>query len=337
MDTSQDHAQPDHHGHAGHTHTHGIVDPTLVTTERGIWAVKWSLAGLGVTALLQVGVVLVSGSVALLADTIHNVGDAMTAIPLWIAFVLARRRPSLRFSYGYGRVEDVAGAFIVLIILFSAAVAGYESIDRLFNPQPVQYLWAVAAASIIGFLGNEAVAVFRIRVGRQIKSAALVADGYHARVDGLTSLGVLAGAVGVWLGFPLADPIVGLLITLAILRIVWEAAQSIFTRLMDGADPEIVDEIRHAAEHAAHVSEVTDVRVRWLGHRLHAEVNLAVAPDTSVAQGHAIAMEARHELMHHLPYLSGATIHVDPDDASGEAHHPIQEHSHQDLPPHSHP
>jgi cation diffusion facilitator family transporter len=333
---SHNHAQPSH-DRDGHGHTHGIIDPTLLTSERGIWAVKWSLVGLAITAILQMAIFILSGSVALLADTIHNIGDAATSIPLWIAFALARRKPSPRFTYGYGRVEDVAGIFIVLIILFSAVVAGYESINRLFDPQPVQFLGAVAAAAIIGFLGNEAVAIFRIRVGKQIKSAALVADGYHARVDGLTSLGVLAGAIGVWLGFPLADPIAGLLITLAILRIVWEAAKVVFTRLLDGVDPEVVGEIRHASEHAAGVCEVTDVRARWLGHRLHAEINLAASPDMSVAEGHSIALEARHELMHHLPYLSGVTIHVDPEDASGEAHHSIQEHTHEDLPPHPHP
>ena len=333
---THNHAHPSHHGN-GHEHTHGIIDPTLITSERGIWAVKWSLVGLAITAILQMVIVILSGSVALLADTIHNLGDAMTAIPLWIAFALARRKPSPRFTYGYGRVEDVAGVFVVLIILLSAVIAGYESINRLFDPQPVQFLGAVAAAAIIGFLGNEAVAVFRIRVGKEIESAALIADGYHARVDGLTSLGVLAGAIGVWLGFPLADPIAGLLITVAILRIVWEAGGAVFTRLLDGVDPQIVDEIRHAAQHASDVSEVTEVRARWLGHRLHAEINLAVSPDTSVAKGHSIALEARHFIMHHLPYLSGATMHIDPEDASGEAHHPIQEHSHEDLPPHSHP
>lgn len=211
--------------HNHHDHTHGTIDPALLDTERGIWAVKWSLIGLAATALLQSIVVLLSGSIALLADTIHNVADAATAIPLWIAFSLARRKPSRRFTYGYGRVEDVAGLMIVLIILFSAVVTGYESINRLLHPQSVEHLWAVALASIIGFAGNELVAIFRIRVGKQINSAALVADGYHARVDGLTSLGVLFSAVGVWLGYPLTDPIVGLVITLAILPIVWESGK----------------------------------------------------------------------------------------------------------------
>lgn len=328
------------HGHGDHGHSHdplhGAVDPSLLTTERGIGAIQWSFLGLMATALLQVAIVAWSGSVALLADTIHNFGDASTAIPLWVAFRLARRKPTQRFTYGYGRVEDLAGVAIVLTILFSALVAGYEAVQRLLHPRPVEYLGAVAAASVIGFLGNEAVAIFRIRVGREIGSAALVADGAHARVDGLTSLAVLLGAVGVWLGFPLADPIVGLGITLAILRIVWQSAKAVFARLLDGVDPEVVDEVRHAALHAPGVAEVTEVRVRWSGHRLHAEVNVAVEPRLSVHEGHEIAREVQHQILHHLPYVCQATVHVDPVGASGEGHHCILGHAHGGLPLHSH-
>jgi cation diffusion facilitator family transporter len=310
----------------GHGHTHGAVDPSLFTTQRGIWAVKISFLALIATALLQFVVVFFSGSVALLADTIHNLGDAATAIPLWIAFVLARRAPNKRFTYGYGRVEDLAGVAIVLTILFSAIVAGYESVDRLIHPRIPKYLWAVIGASVIGFLGNEAVAVFRIKVGKEIGSAALIADGYHARVDGLTSLAVLVGAVGVRIGFPLADPIVGLLITVAIFRIVWQSGKSVFTRLLDGVDPEVIDEIKHATNHTPGVHDVTEVRVRWLGHRLHAELNISVDPGLSVERGHEIAKEVRHQLLHHLRYLSNATIHIDPLTASGEEHHRVAEH-----------
>lgn len=289
-----------------------------------------------VTALLQVVIVALSGSVALMADTIHNFGDAVTAIPLWIAFKLAKWPPNRKYTYGYGRAEDLAGVLIVAIILFSAIVAGYEAFQRLLNPQPVQYLWAVIIASIIGFAGNEAVALFRIRVGKEIGSAALVADGYHARVDGLTSLAVLFGAIGVWLGYPIADPLIGFLITLAILRIVWQSGGAIFSRLLDGVDPEVVEQIEHTLEHVPGVENVGEVRVRWLGHRLHAEANITVKATLSVAEGHTIATAARHELLHHLNYLSNAIIHVDPSDASGEEHHRIAEHSHDDLSSHSH-
>lgn len=324
------------HSHDSHAHTHGIVDPSIVTSERGIWAIKWSFVGLMITALLQVAVVILSHSVALLADTIHNFGDASTAIPLWIAFRFARLKPNRRFPYGYARVEDLAGAVIVLTILFSAIVAGYESIDRLIRPRPVEYLWAVAAASVVGFLGNEAVAVFRIRVGKEIGSAALVADGYHARVDGWTSLAVLAGALGVWLGFPLADPLVGLGITAAILGIVWQSARAVFTRMLDGVDPDVIEELSHAVHHVAQVEDVTDVRARWLGHRLHAEVSIAVKPDLTVAEAHAVALEVHHQLLHHVPHLAAATIHVDPANAAGDRHHRVIAHAHDNLPVHSH-
>jgi cation diffusion facilitator family transporter len=324
------------HRHGADGHTHGPIDPTILTTERGIWAVKWSFVGLFITSLIQLIVVVLSGSIALFADTIHNFGDAATALPLAIAFSLGRRKPTKRFTYGYGRVEDLAGVAVVLTILVSAVVAGYESIQRFLHPQPVGYLWAVAAASIVGFLGNEGVAIFRIKVGKEMGSAALIADGYHARVDGFTSLAVLFSALGVWLGYPLADPIVGVLITILILRIVWDSAKEVFTRLLDGVDPKLVDEIRAQAKRADDVEDVTEVRVRWLGHRLQAELNLAVAQNLSVEEGHNVADRVRHGLLHNLKFLSGVTIHVDPANASGEEYHRIGEHEHDGKPAHSH-
>ena len=325
---THDHGHHDAHEHEGHGHTHGIIDPTIATTSRGIWAIKWSFVGLMATAMFQVVVVVLSGSVGLLADTIHNIGDAATAIPLWIAFMCARIKPTKRFPFGYGRVEDLAGVAVVLTILFSAIVAGYESVDRLLHPQPVTHLGVLIAASVIGFLGNEAVAVFRIRVGREIGSAALIADGYHARVDGLTSLAVLFGALGVWLGYPLADPIVGLIITVAIFGIVWQSGKAVLIRMLDGVEPEYIDEIRHTVHHAPGVEEVTEVRARWIGHRLYAEVNVAVQPETSVAEGHTIAKEIQYLLLHKLSYLAKATVHIDPTEEAGEQHHRIAAHAH---------
>jgi len=312
------------------------MDPSITTSERGIWAVKWSFVGLFVTALLQAAVVALSGSVALLSDTIHNVGDALTAVPLWVAFALSRLGASRRFTFGYGRVEDLAGVMVVLIILFSAVVAGYQAVERIIHPQPVGMLWAVAVAGAVGFLGNEGVAVFRIRVGRQIESAALIADGYHARTDGWTSLAVVLGATGVWLGYPLADPIVGLLIAAAILVIVWQSGKVVFTRLLDGVDPKVIEEIRHASSQVEGVEDVAEVRARWLGHRLRAEVNVAVDPELSVEEGHAIAREVNHRLMHDLGYLDMAVVHVDPVQEAGEEHHRVGVHTHDGLPPHSH-
>ena len=326
-------ATPYTHGH----HVHGRMSFADPSNERGLWAVKLSLFGLLATAMLQVVVVGLSGSVALFADTIHNFGDALTAVPLWIAFRLSRLKPTDRFPYGYGKVEDLAGAAVVLLILFSAVVTGVESIRRMLQPQPVQYLGAVAAAAVIGFLGNELVALFRIRVGQEIHSAALVADGYHARADGLTSLAVLGGAAGVWLGFPLADPLVGLLITGLIVRILWSSAGMVFLRMIDGVDPAIADEIREAAMQVGGVEGVSDVRVRWIGHRLHAEVNLAVGGGLSVQEAHTLAQEARHAILHQLPHFSNAILDVDPAGSSGEHFHRVENHAHGDLQPHFHP
>ena len=321
-----------HHDH----HGHGVVDPSVASTARGLWALKWSFVGLLATALLQAVVVLLSGSVALLADTIHNFADAATAIPLGVAFWLARRGASRRFTYGLGRVEDLAGLAIVLTILASALVAAWVSVDRLLHPQPVGHLGAVMAASVVGFIGNEAVAVFRIRVGRQIGSAALVVDGYHARADGWTSLAVLVGVLGVWAGYPTADPVVGALISLAIFVLVWQSARSILIRMLDGVEGEVLDEIVHAAGQVASVGEVTDVKARWVGHRLHADVSVTVAGGLSVVGGHEVAKEVRHQLLHRLPLLGGVTVHVDPDGLSGERHHRIGLHAHDGLPEHSH-
>lgn len=335
-----DHSEHSGHGHdhggGGHGHTHGTIDPSIASTDRGLWAVKWSFVGLFVTTLIQLSIFYFSGSISLLADAIHNLGDGCTAVPLGIAFILGKRKPSKRFTYGYGRVEDLAGLVVVLTILASAAFAGYESINRLFHPKPVGYLWAVAIGSIVGFLGNEGVAIFRIKVGKEMGSAALVADGYHARTDGIASLAVLVSAIGVYLGYPLADPIIGILMTILILRIVWESSAAVFTRILDGVEPDVPDKITEQAKQTEGVKDVSEVRVRWLGHRMHAKLNVAVAQELSVEQGHDIANSVRHELLHNLQFLSNVTIHIDPANASGEKHHEISEHAHGNEPVHSH-
>ncbi|WP_417235604.1 cation diffusion facilitator family transporter [Arthrobacter sp.] len=256
-------------------HSHDVsdsIDDAMQSSAKGIRAVKLSLIGLGATAVFQLVVVLVSGSVALLADTVHNFSDALTAIPLWIAFLLGRRAATRRFTFGYGRAEDMAGLFIVAMIALSAVVAAVESIRRFFEPQPLENLGWVLAAGLIGFAGNEAVAIYRIRVGRQIGSAALVADGVHARTDGFTSLAVVLGVAGVWLGFPLADPIIGLLISAAIAVLLWGTARDIGRRLMDGVDPDLVQRAETAV--TAITPGEPGVRMRWMGHKLHVEVSL---------------------------------------------------------------
>lgn len=296
------------HSHAPHEQ----VDSVLERSDRGIRALRVSLVGLGVTALFQVVIVLLSGSVALLADTIHNFGDAATSIPLWIAFALARRGANRRFTYGYGRAEDLAGALIVLFILFSAVVAAYESVVKLVSPQPVAHLEWVAAAAIVGFLGNEAVAIFRIRVGREIGSVALVADGQHSRVDGLTSLAVLVGVVGVALGVPILDPLVGLGITAAILLIVRDAAVAIWHRLMDAIDPEVLATVEHAPLHVPGVQGVHQVRARWTGSRVHTALHITVDPQLSVRKAHDITEQVEQVLAEHVSSFGSAQIHVCP-------------------------
>ncbi len=312
-----------------------MVDPSITTSERGLWAIKWSFVALAITAKIQLVAVLLSHSIALFADTIHNFGDAATAVPLGIAFLFAKKPATRRFTFGFGRVEDLAGLAVVLTIFASAVAAGYEAIDRLIHPAPVSHLWAIVAASIIGFAGNELVAVFRIRVGKEIGSAALIADGYHVLTDGWTSLAVLVGAIGVSMGFPIADPIIGLLITVAILVIVWQSVKTVLTRALDGVEPEVTDEVRHAAEHVPGVDGVTDVRARWIGHRIRAEVNVTVSPDLAVLQGHEIAKRVQEELFQHLPFLSGAIVHVDPGGESGEQHHPVAGQPHEKAHAHT--
>jgi len=315
------HRGSDKDAQVSHGHSHGAVDGEILASGRGIRATKISLSVLLVTAVVQLVIVGFTGSVALLADTIHNFGDAATALPLWAAFTLSRKLPTKRFNYGYGRAEDLAGLLIVLSILATGIFAAYESINRLGNPPEINYLWIVAMAAVIGFAGNEGVPLYRMKVGKEIGSAALIADGHHARVDGLTSLAVLFGALGVWLGYPLADPIVGLVISVAILRIVVETAKSVFSRLLDGVEPEVPDEVRDVASLTHGVRQVSEVRVRWLGHKMLAEVNIAVDPSLSVVSGHDIAEDVHHQLLHNLKYLSNATVHVDPVGLAGEEFH----------------
>jgi cation diffusion facilitator family transporter len=326
----QDHGHPHGHRHshdgrggrigaalrevfAPHSHdASDSIDGALESSAAGIRAVKISLLALAATSIAQLVIVLISGSVALLADTIHNFSDALTAIPLWIAFALGTKTATRRYTYGFGRAEDLAGLFVIAMITLSAAIAAIESIRRLIHPMAINHLGWVAAAGLVGFIGNELVAIYRIRVGRQIGSAALVADGLHARTDGFTSLAVLLGAGGVALGFPLADPIVGLLITIAILAVLRTAVRAMFRRLMDGVDPELVDAAEAALAAEPGVRGVRSVKMRWIGHRLHADAELDIDPTTSLTDAHRIAHDAEHTLTHAVPRLSTALIHAYP-------------------------
>jgi cation diffusion facilitator family transporter len=323
--TSDDHDHEHDHEHARRRrHTHDSadrVDRALESSADGIRALQWSLAGLGITAVLQGVVVAITGSVALLGDTLHNVADALTALPLWLAFTIGRRPRTRRYTYGFGRAEDLAGLAIVGAIVASALVAGYESVQRLLHPSPVRHLAAVMVAGVIGFAGNELVAQYRIRTGRRIGSAALVADGMHARSDGLTSLAVVAGAIGVALGVERADAAVGLVITAAIVVVLWSAARDVFRRLMDAVDPALVDQAEDVLRSVEGVDAVGDVRIRWIGHRLRAEVEICVPASMSVVEAHAVADRAFHGLLHGVPKLASALVHFSPSDGDGGVDH----------------
>jgi cation diffusion facilitator family transporter len=340
----QHHPHGDEHDH-GHGHSHGgglgdmigrlfhshshtsAVDSVLESNAQGIGAVKLSLGGLIVTAALQAAVFIFSGSVGLLADLIHNFSDALTAVPLWIAFSLASRRPSARYTYGYGRAEDLAGVFIVAMIALSSIVALWQAISRFLHPQQVEHLPWVVAAGLIGFAGNELVALYRVRTGRRIGSAALVADGLHARTDGITSLAVVAGALGVAVGWQWADPLVGVLISAAILWILKGAVRDIYHRLMDSVDPALVEQVRQVVSVVPGIEEVEDVKLRWIGHRLRAEVEVVSDHDLSLIAAHAIAVEAHHQLLHEVPRLAEAIVHTSPTSHDGtDPHHTIAHH-----------
>jgi cation diffusion facilitator family transporter len=317
-------------------HSHQAADQVDAVMEGSVEGMRvlWiSLGVLGATALIQAVVTALSGSVALLGDTLHNAADALTAVPLGVAFVLGRRPPTRRYTYGFGRAEDLAGIVIVLTIAASSALAAYEAVTRLIHPHHVSDLIAVAAAALVGFAGNELAARYRIRTGRKIGSAALVADGLHARTDGLTSLAVLLGAGGVAVGWDWADPVVGLVITVAILAVLRQAAREIYRRLMDAVDPALVDQAEAVLRGTPGVLDVGQVRLRWIGHQIRAECEIVIAPDITAVQAHELTVAAEHALLHAIPRLSGALVHADPRVQGTDPHHLLADHRAGPAPP----
>lgn len=323
--TDRDHSHDHDHDH-DHSHPHGgirgflydlfvphthdsadSIDDAMEANAAGVRALKISMFVLLGTTALQALVVVFTSSVALLADTIHNFADALTAVPLWIAFVLARRAASRRYTYGYGRAEDLAGMFIVFVVALSAVVAGWEAVTRFFHPIDIRNAWLLIIAGLIDFAGNEIVAIYRIQVGRRIGSAALVADGVHARLDGFTSLSVVLGAVLVLLGLPIADPIIGLLIAVSILILLWGTVKQIGRRLMDGIEPELVHRAEHALHHVPGVVDVERLQLRWIGHRLHGSATVTTKAETLV-DADGIAETAAQLLRHELPKLDDVAV-----------------------------
>lgn len=310
-----------------HHHHHS---PTPPGSAEGLRAVKLSVAGLGATAVAQVAIAAVSGSVALWADTVHNFSDALTALPLSVAFLLSRRPPTRRYPYGLGRAEDVAGLVIVAAIGASAALIAWQSLGRLTDPRDVDHVGWVAAAGVVGFVGNELVALYRIRVGRRIGSAALVADGLHARTDGLTSLAVVGAAVGTAAGWRLADPLVGLAVSAVVVWLLWVTARDIFRRILDGVDPATVGRMEAELEATPGVEAVDRVRARWVGHQLHADADVVLDTQLNVGRAHAVLEEAQHRLLHEIPHLAEAVLHANPDDPDDP--HATTRHHHSHHP-----
>lgn len=312
-DHEDQHDHDEHgHGHGEHGHEHGKVDADLYGNRAGLRAVQISTAGMLLVALIQFAIALIGGSAGLFADALHNLGDVLTTVALWIAFVLSNRASNERYTYGYYRSEDLAGVFIVLVIIASAVASAVESIQKLASGAVPTHLYLSMAAALVGCAGNEILAQYKISVGKRINSVSLVADGKHSRIDGLTSLAAFVGLIGVALGFPTTDPIAGLIITLVILSVVFTTTRSVIQRLLDGVDPHIIPAVLATAQDVPGVDAVTDPRARWVGHTLHVSLNIEVDPDLTLVKAHAIAEEVRHRLLHEIHGLSEAIIHTDP-------------------------
>ena len=293
-----------------HSHADLAADRAFLDNRLAVRTVWLALLALGATTALQIVIYVASGSVALLADTVHNLGDALNSVPLLFAFYLARRAANRRYTYGYGRLEDIAGVFIVISIGFSAAYILYESVQRLLNPLPLHNLEWIALASLVGFVGNELVAEMQIRVGRRIGSDAMIADGQHARVDGLTSLAVLIAVLGTLIGLPILDPIVGVVIAVAIVGITLNAVRAIWYRMMDAVDPHLVEHVEAHALEVPGVQAIESLRLRWVGHRMYGVMVVRVAADANMQQSQAIAGEIQHQALHIIPQLEELAVQV---------------------------
>lgn len=325
--THHDHDEEQHdHDHGGHGHEHGRVDADLYGNKAGLRAVQISTAGMFLVAAIQFGIAGIGGSAGLFADALHNLGDVLTTVALWIAFVLSNRVANQRYTYGYYRSEDLAGIFIVLVIIASAIAGAVESIQKLTSGNVPTQLYLSMAAALIGVAGNEILAQYKISVGKRINSVPLIADGQHSRIDGLTSLAAFFGLIGVALGFPLADPIAGLIITVVILTVVYSTTRSVLQRLLDAVDPRLIPTILTTANEVPGVESVTQPRARWVGHTLHVSLNIEVDPELTIANAHSIAEEVRHRLFHQVEGISEAIIHTDPSGHSEDFHQLMAHH-----------
>jgi cation diffusion facilitator family transporter len=314
------------HGHGGHGHEHGKVDADLYGNKAGLRAVQISTAGMLLVALIQFAIATSGGSAGLFADALHNFGDVFTTVALWIAFVISSRAANQRYTYGYYRAEDLAGIFIVLVIIASAVAGAVESIQKLTSGNVPTQIYLSMAAALVGVVGNELLAQYKISVGKRINSVPLIADGQHSRIDGLTSLAAFVGLIGVRLGLPIADPIAGIVITVVIITVVYSTSRSVIQRLLDAVDPRIVPSIINRAREVPGVEAVTDVRARWVGHTLHVAMNIEVDPELTLVKAHAIAEEVRHGLFHSIKGISEVIVHTDPSSESSDHHEAVAHH-----------
>ncbi|SRR6266568_1595460 len=333
--SDHDHDEDEHgghgHGHGEHGHEHGRVDADLYGNREGLRAVQISTAGMFAVAAIQFIIAGIGGSAGLFADALHNLGDVLTTVALWIAFVISNRAANQRYTYGYYRTEDLAGIFIVLVIIASAVAGAVESILKLTSGAVPTQLYLSMAAALVGVAGNELLAQYKINVGKRINSIPLIADGQHSRIDGLTSLAAFVGLIGVLLGFPIADPIAGLVITVVILTVVYSTSRSVLQRLLDAVDERVVPSIMDIARGVPGVEGVNDVRARWIGHTLHVIMNVEVDGQLTLLKAHDIAEEVRHRLFHQVKGLSEAIIHTDPHAHADEDYHQVVAHHIQEA------
>jgi len=332
------HAAGAHHQHAAdhepeHDHAardraadHGHVHGVAMGHDRGaLRVVAISSLVLAGVAALELTAAALSGSAAVFADGLHNLGDVSTTVALAGAFILSRRAPTRRFPYGYHRGEDLAGLVVLGLIVASAVASGVTSIEHLVHRPRLANIPLALVVALVGFAGNEAVAQYKTAAGRRMGSMALVADGRHSRLDGLASLGAAVGVLGALLGAPMLDPIAGLALTGVIAVVAWETGRTVTGRLLDEADASLVATIETVARTTPGVLAVSEARARWLGRRVLAELTLELAPDAPLSRAHALGEEVRHRLYHRIDPLAEVIVHLDPA-GDATAHQAVSHH-----------
>ncbi len=278
-------------------------------------AVIVSAVALGLAAALEFATSTAGHSAGVLADALHNAADVLTTLVLLVAFAIARRPATRRFTSGFGRVEDVATLVIVIIIVFTAAAAAFESLGRLLSSEGYENSIPAMAAAIVGVVANLGVSEYKIRVGRRIRSLALEADGIHSRLDALVSAAAFVGLLLAWMGFAIADPLAGVGVTIAVVYILAGTVSRLVLRMMDAVDPKMIEQISTAATSVKGVLGVHDVRARWVGRELIAVLHVEMAASATLAQAHDIAMAVEHEVEHRVPAVR-LDVHMDPGDGS---------------------